>query len=195
MTTTPCLTGLDDVWHVSINCLIWSYIFQILKVNDCTHLYDHRTDGPFHDPRSSKSVGAMTVGCVDSPPLQSKGRKHNWLLGCCVVLVQQSIPSPPRLLVTLQVLLFTPLGWLEEVGPFVSTSLSDLPSFVQVEGVLVVPCYLDLLRQTQVAISLPQFVCWRMCENGPLNVRLGSQFLIPHVGGQGCGVLLALVSE
>ena len=111
------------------------------------------------------------------------------------MLGQQSIPSPPRLLVTLQVLLFTLLGWLEEVGPFVSTSLSDLPSFVQVEGVLVVPGYFDLFRQTQVAVSLPQFVSWRVCEDGPLNFRLRSQFLVPHVSGQGCGVLLALVSE
>ena len=126
---------------------------------------DHRTDGPFHDPSSLVEVrGCNECRCTDSPPLLSRGRKHK-LLGCCVVLGQQSIPSPPRLLVTLQVLLFTLLGWLEEVGPFVSTSLSDLPSFVQVEGVLVVPGYFDLFRQTQVAVSLPQFICWRVCED------------------------------
>ena len=156
---------------------------------------DHRTDGPFHDPSSLVEVrGCNECRCTDSPPLLSRGRKHK-LLGCCVVLGQQSIPSPPRLLVTLQVLLFTPLGWLEEVGPFVSTFLGDLPSFVQVEGVAVVLCYLHLLRQTQVTVFLPQFVGWRVCEYGPFNFRLRSQFLVPHVSGQGCGVLLALVSE
>ena len=156
---------------------------------------DHRTDGPFHDPSSLVEVrGCNECRCTDSPPLLSRGRKHK-LLGCCVVLGQQSIPSPPRLLVTLQVLLFTLLGWLEEVGPFVPTLLSNLPSLVQVEGVAVVLCNFNLFSQTQVTVSLPQFISWRVCEYRPLDVRLRSQILIPHMSGQGCGVFLALVSE
>ena len=144
---------------------------------------DHRTDGPFHDPSSLVEVrGCNECRCTDSPPLLSRGRKHK-LLGCCGVLGQQSIPSPPRLLVTLQVLLFTLLGWLEEVGPFVPTLLSNLPSLVQVEGVAVVLCNFNLFSKTQVTVSLPQFISWRVSEDGPLDVRLWSQFLIPHMSG------------
>ena len=58
---------------------------------------------------------------------------------------------------TLQVLLFTLLGWLEEVSPFMSASLSNLTSFVQVEGDLVVLGYFYLFCQAQIAVSLSQF--------------------------------------
>ena len=46
-----------------------------------------------------------------------------------------------------------------------SASLSNLPSFVQVEGVLIVLGYFYLFRQTQIAVTLPQFVCWQVCED------------------------------
>ena len=68
-------------------------------------------------------------------------------------------------------------------------------SLVEEGGVVESVCYMQLLCETQVTLSISLFVRWCSSNDTPLDSGGGVEFLFPDMGCKGCFMLNVTASK